>query len=120
MSTNMTFDRMREILTSIDDPVMRLEMVMDFGANLSPVPDTAVCSEIRGCASHVEICRDGNRFYGVADSALVRGVVAIFIAMVDGHTPDQIRDIDILGRFRALNIPLGAGRVNGVNSIVRF
>ncbi|MBR2286397.1 MAG: SufE family protein [Alphaproteobacteria bacterium] len=116
----MTYDEIKNILSAVDDPVVRLEMVMDLGKQLSPVPDGAVCSEITGCASHVEICRAGNRFYGMADSDLVRGIVAIMVAIVDGKTPDEIKKIDIMKLFSDLNINLGAGRLNGVNSMIRF
>lgn len=116
----MTFDEMKKILSTITDPVQKLETVMDFGADLSPVPHDAVCNEITGCTSRVEICRVGNRFYGVADSALVRGIVAILITMVDGKKPDDIKKMDLLGMFSELNINLGAGRLNGVNSMIRF
>lgn len=116
----MTYDEIKNILSGISDPALRLEMVMDFGAHIASVPDDAVCSEITGCASHVEICRKGNRFYGTADSALVRGIVAIIISMVDGHTPEEIRQMDLLEMFSALDINLGAGRLNGLNSMVRF
>ena len=80
----------------------------------------AVCSEIRGCASHVEICRKGNRFYGMADSAIVRGIVAIMIAMVDGKTSAEIKKMDLQKMFLSLNLNLGAGRLNGVNSMILF
>ena len=116
----MTYQDMKNALMMVDDPVMRLELVMEFAANLLPVPDDAVCTEITGCASVVEICRRGNNFYGRADSALVRGVVAILVAMVDGKTPQQIKNIDISTEFASLKLNLGAGRLNGVNSMVRF
>lgn len=116
----MNYEDIKKLLLSVDDPVTRLEMVMDLGAHLGPVPDGAVCNEITGCASHVEICRLGNRFYGVADSAIVRGIVAIMISMVDGKSPNEIRQMDLWGMFRALDINIGAGRLNGVNSIIRF
>ena len=116
----MTYDEIKNILSDIYDPAIKLEMVMDLGAHIAPVPDNAICNEITGCASHVEICRAGNRFYGTADSAIVRGIVAIMISMVDGKTPDEIRQMDLIGMFMALDINLGAGRLNGVNSMVRF
>ena len=116
----MTYDEIKQILSIISDPVEKLEMVMDLGAHIAPVPDNAVCSEISGCASRVEICRVDNHFYGVADSALVRGVVAIIISMVDGKTPDEIKQMDLSQMFADLNINLGAGRLNGVNSMIRF
>ena len=120
MVTKMNYEDIKKLLLSVDDPVVRLEMVMDLGVHLGAVPDDALCSEITGCASHVEICRLGNRFYGVADSAIVRGIVAIMISMVDGKSPNEIRQMDLWGMFRALDINIGAGRLNGVNSIIRF
>ncbi len=116
----MQYQDMKNLLSIIDDPVQKLELVMDLGAQLESIPDGAVCSEIVGCASFVEICRDGNRFFGRADSALVRGIVAIIVAMVDGKSPDEIKKIDIAGEFATLNLNLGTGRLGGVNSMIRF
>ena len=116
----MTYDDIKNVLAMVDEPAIRLEMLMDFGRSLEPVPDGADCTEILGCTSFVQICRFGNRFYGVADSAIVRGIVAIFIAMVDGKTPDEIKKMDLEGEFASLKLNLGAGRLNGVNSMIRF
>ena len=117
---HMTYDEIKQMLSVTDDAVLRLEMVMDIGTHMAPVPETAICTEITGCASRVEICRDGNRFYGRADSALVRGIVAIITAMVDGKSLAEIREMDIAGEFASLQLQLGTGRLGGVNSMVRF
>lgn len=116
----MTYDEIKNMLSVVSDPATKLELVMDFGAHIAPVPTDAECSEIKGCASRVEICRKNNKFFATADSALVRGIVAIIIAMVDGKSPDDIRKMDLLGMFTDLHINLGAGRLNGVNSMIRF
>ena len=116
----MTYAQMKNLLQLTGDDAQKLELVMDFGAHMEDVPENAVCSEIVGCSSFVEICRVGNRFYGRADSALVRGIVAILIAMVDGKSDSQIKEMDILQEFTGLNLVLGAGRLNGVNSMIRF
>lgn len=120
MVIRMTYAQMKNLLQLTDDDAQKLELVMDFGAHMEDVPENAVCSEIVGCSSFVEICRVGNRFYGRADSALVRGIVAILIAMVDGKSDSQIKEMDILQEFTGLNLVLGAGRLNGVNSMIRF
>ena len=116
----MTYDEIKGVLSRLADPVDKLDAVMDFGRMLAPVPADAVCSEITGCTSRVSLCRAGNNFYGTADSALVRGIVAILISMVDGKTPDQIKKMDLLGEFLGLGLNLGTGRLGGVNSMVRF
>lgn len=116
----MTYEQMKSTLEMIDNPVDKLEMVMDFGKNLEQVPQNAVCSEILGCASQVEICVRGGNLFARADSALVRGVVAILIEMVRGKTPQEIKQMDLYGEFNSLDINLGAGRLNGLNSMIRF
>lgn len=116
----MKYADIKNMLSAIDDATLKLELVMDLGNLLETVPENASCTEIIGCSSFVEICREGNRLYGRADSAIVRGIVAIFIAMLDGKTVDEIKQIDIAGEFNSLNLNLGAGRLNGVNSMIRF
>ena len=116
----MTYMEMKKLLTSVDDAAMKLELVMDFGRDLPNVPDDAVCTEIVGCTSFVQICQKENMFFARADSALVRGIVAILIAMVDGMSRTEIKNIDILSEFKSLGINLGAGRLGGLNSMVRF
>lgn len=116
----MTYTEMKNILSVIDNPVEKLEAVMDFGKNIPDVPDAAICHEILGCSSYAEICIDDKRFYGRADSVLVRGIVAIITAMVDGKTPEEIKGMDLMAEFNSLNINLGTGRLGGVNSMIRF
>ena len=77
----MNYENMKKIINLIDSPVEKLEMVMEFGKNIATVPENAICTQILGCASFVEICRDGNNFFGRADSDLVRGILAIVLAL---------------------------------------
>ena len=116
----MNFQEIKNFLNMIENPVEKLEAVMDFGKRLESVPENAVCTEIIGCTSLVQICQLENRFYGRADSAIVRGIVAIIISMVDGKTPEQIKKMDLLACFQSLDLNLGAGRLNGLNSMIRF
>ena len=116
----MQYAQMKNILETIENPVDKLEMLMDFGMHMDSVPDNAQCTEIVGCASHVEICRAGNRFYGRADSGIVRGVVAVLLAMVDGKTPQEIKNMDLMQEFSSLHLSLGAGRLSGLNSMISF
>ena len=120
MVIKMNYPEMKKILNMIPDDTGKLEIIMDFGATMPPIPDGAACTEIAGCASWVQICRMGNHFYGAADSALVRGIVAIITAMVDGKSPDEIRKMNLLAEFSSLGLRLGTGRLGGVNSMISF
>lgn len=121
MVIRMQYAQMKSLLESMTNPVDKLEMLMDFGRDLEPCPSGAVCHEIVGCTSHVEICvTDDNKLYGVADSGIVRGVVAVLLAMVRDKTPEQIKNMDLQQEFLSLNLNLGAARLSGVNSMIRF
>lgn len=116
----MTFEQIKKLLDMIHDPVEKLEAVMDIGKNSVHTPDSAVCTDIPGCASFVQICRDGNNFYVNADSAIVRGIATILVSAVNGKTPSQIKKMPLDKMFADLNINIGAARLNGVNSMIRF
>lgn len=116
----MNYVEIKKSLSLTQDPVEKLEMVMDIGNTLDKVPNNAECHEILGCSSFVQICRVGNHFYGVADSAMVRGIVAIILSMVDGKSPEEIKKMDLMAEFSALNLNFGASRLNGVQSMISF
>ncbi len=117
----MTYQQIKQSLMMMQNPADRLEMLMDIGAHMPIVPDDAVCHEIAGCASWAQICiTSDNRFYGRADAAIVRGIIAVLIAMVDGKSSQEIRQMDIDGEFESLNLNLGVGRLSGLNSMIRF
>ena len=116
----MKYIDIKTSLSSIEDPVEKLEMVMDLGKSLESVPDDAKCNEIFGCTSFVQICEKDGHFYGRADSMMVRGIIAIILAMVDDKSIDEIKEIDMFGEFSSLNLNFGAGRLNGIQSMISF
>ena len=116
----MNFQEIKNALNLCEDAESKLEMVMDIGKTLEIVPQDAQCSEIFGCTSFVKICIKENKFYGFADSVMVRGIVAIILAMVDGKTKDEIKNMDMATEFSKLNLNFGASRLNGIQSIISF
>ena len=116
----MKYDEIKKTLAVLDNPVDKLEFVMDLGKTLEPIPDDAICNEIMGCVSFVKICQKENKFYAMADSAMVRGIVAIFMAMVDGKNKEEIKNMNMESEFKELNLNFGASRLNGINSMIRF
>ena len=116
----MKYDDIKNTLSLIADPAEKLEFVMDLGKSLESVPKDAKCSEIFGCASFVQICEKDGHFYGQADSLMVRGIVAVILALVNGKSIDEIKKNDLLGEFNSLNLNFGAGRLNGIQSMISF
>ena len=116
----MTYTEIKNALSLTQNPVEKLEMVMDIGKTLQNVPDAAECTEILGCTSLVKICRLNNRFYGMADSAMVRGIVAIILSMVDGKSVEEIKKMNLMKEINSLNLNFGAARLNGIQSMISF
>ena len=116
----MKYEEMKHLLSLVENQAEKLEMVMDFGKNLTDIPDDATCSEITGCASFVKICKYDGKFYGFADSAMVRGIVAIILAMIDGKSEKEIKNFDFVQEFKSLNLNFGASRLNGIQSMISF
>ena len=116
----MKYDDIKRTLSLIENPVDKLEFVMELGKSLHDIPEKATCTEILGCSSFVEICQKGGHFYGRADSLMVRGIVAIILAMVDGKSIKEIKKINFESEFKCLNLNFGAARLNGIQSMISF
>ena len=116
----MKYADIKNAMMLIESPVEKLEFVMDLGKSLAPVPEDAKCTEIFGCSSFVQICEKDGRFYGRADSMMVRGIVAIILSLVDGKTISEIKQIDLYAEFNSLDLNFGAGRLNGIQSMISF
>jgi cysteine desulfuration protein SufE len=116
----MNYNDIKNSLNLIQDPVDKLDFVMELGKKLAPVPEDAVCTEILGCASFVQICQKDGRFYGRADSFMVRGIVAIILALVENKPLEEIKKMDLESEFNSLNLNFGAARLNGIHSMISF
>jgi len=88
----------------IDDWEERYRYIIELGRTLEPLTEGEHSDEhkVRGCASQVWLVThtarvDGEpvlRFTGDSDAHIVRGLVAIVIAIYSGLTPDAILAID--------------------------
>ena len=87
-------------------------------------------NKVQGCVSQVWLEREERtdptgrtifHYRGDSDSHLVRGLIAIAIALFSDQPPEQIRATDALGAFRELG-PRGRARApqrsNGVRAMV--
>src|ERR1700735_5198370 len=108
-------DSIREDFASLDDWEDRYRYVLELGHSLEPLSDAAHndVNKVRGCVSQVwlELQRDETaggesllRYRGDSDSHLVRGLVALAIALFSGRTAQQILATDALAVFRELGL----------------
>ena len=124
-------DAIRDDFASLDEWEDRYRYVIELGHTLEPVSEAAHndLNKVRGCVSQVWLeCElttnaEGERilhYRGDSDSHLVRGLIAIAIALFSHRTVDQILATDAAAAFRALGLEqhLTPQRSNGVRAMV--
>lgn len=124
-------EAIRDDFASLDEWEDRYRYVIELGHTLEPLGEAAHndLNKVRGCVSQVwlecEPATNGEgqtilRFRGDSDSHLVRGLIAIAIALFSGRTPDEILKTDAHAAFRALGLEqhLTPQRSNGVRSMI--
>ena len=83
------------------DLTERYEYVIGLGKNLEPLDDEARNGEhlIKGCQSQVWLdakAKDGKvYFFADSDSLITKGMIALFINVLNGETPDDILTADM-------------------------
>ncbi len=109
----------------------RYRYLIDLGRRLEPLPETAKteANKVRGCASQVWLetrkllGHDGKErltFKGDSDAHIVKGLVALILALFDRKTPQEILATnaqDVFGRLQ-LAEHLSMQRANGVRAMV--
>ena len=118
-------------LDFLDDREDRYRYVIELGHSLEPLSAAAHddATKVRGCVSQVWLeCRRNRAgmadrpciFAATATLHLVRGLIAIAIALFSDRTPDEILAVDAFGAFRALGLEqhLTPQRSNGVRAMV--
>jgi cysteine desulfuration protein SufE len=115
----------------IDDWEERYRYVIELGRHLEPLDETdrTEANKVRGCASQVwlatRIDRGGDgavrlSFTGDSDAHIVKGLVAVMIALFTGHTAAEILAIDPEPTFTAIGLRehLTPQRANGVAAML--
>jgi cysteine desulfuration protein SufE len=124
-------DVIRDDFASLDDWEDRYRYVIELGHTLEPLSDASHndVNKVRGCVSQVwlecdsKASAEGERvlhYRGDSDSHLVRGLIAIAIALFSDRTPDEILAADAVAAFRQLGLEqhLTPQRSNGVRAMV--
>ena len=128
MTINERQDEIIEEFESFDEWLDRYQLIIEYAKDLkaNPLPeeDKNDRNLIDGCQSKVWFtCRleDGKIFYkGDSDAILVRGIVALLIDVLSGHTPQEIIDADLYFIDRiGLREHLSPTRSNGVAAMLK-
>jgi cysteine desulfuration protein SufE len=126
----MSVDQIISDFEFLDDWEDRYRYIIDLGRALPHLPDVERTAEnkVRGCASQVWLSTRIDRhdgparfhFVGDSDALIVRGLVAIVIALFNGKSADEILATDAEATFGKLDLRahLTAQRSNGLRALV--
>ena len=123
---NDTQDEIIDEFSAFDDWMDRYSLLIDYGNSLPPFPETDRTEQnlIDGCQSKVWFTaemQDGKIIYhGDSDAILVKGIVALLIHVLSGHTPQEIIDADLYFIDRInLREHLSPTRSNGLVAMLK-
>jgi cysteine desulfuration protein SufE len=113
----------------LDDWDQRYQYLMELGEQLPALPDALKTEEnwVKPCMSTVHVVAEpvpdqpGKiRFRGDCDTAIIKGVLGLLIDLLSYRTLDEIRNMDIDGLFKRLQLEehLSPSRHVGIYAIV--
>lgn len=114
----------------LDDWEDRYRYLIELGRALPPFPEAlrTDANKVRGCASQVWLATsartaDGTSTFSIladSDAHIVRGLIAILLAIYDSHSIDEVLQIDPDAVFAELGLKehLTPQRSNGLASMV--
>jgi cysteine desulfuration protein SufE len=127
----MNLEEIVENFNFLDEWDDRYRYLIELGRGLEPIDDAAHndSNKVLGCASQVWLVTEVSReqpgepmltFRGDSDAHIVRGLVALILAMYSGNPPSKILATDAQGLFKDLGLSahLTPQRSNGVRSMV--
>ena len=129
--TTMTINEIQDEVISefegFDDWMDKYQLLIDLGSEQEPLDDKYKTEQnlIDGCQSRVWVqCykeADGTlTFIAESDALIVKGIVALLIRVLSGHTPKEILDADLYFIDRiGLREHLSPTRSNGLLAMVK-
>ncbi len=130
-SMSPTIEEIADNFSLLDEWEDRYRYVIELGRGLPVFPeeDRTAANKVSGCASQVWLAttierRDGQAvvsYRGDSDAHIVRGLVAILIALLSGRPASEIVSADPMALFERLGLGehLTPQRSNGFRSMVR-
>ncbi|MBD0415923.1 SufE family protein [Oryzicola mucosus] len=128
MST--TIDGIKDDFSFLTDWEDRYRYVIELGEALPPFPEAerVAANKVPGCVSQVWLVTEPGdgpdpvmSFQGDSDAHIVRGLVAIMLALFSGQRASDILAIDAEALLRSLGLDehLTPQRANGLRSMVK-
>ncbi len=127
----MNLEEIVENFNFLDEWEDRYRYLIELGKGLEPIGEAAHndANKVRGCASQVWLVTDVDRsnpsdpvlnFHGDSDAHIVRGLVALILAIYSGQTSKKILATDAQDLFKELGLMahLTPQRSNGVRAMV--
>ncbi|MCH5302869.1 MAG: SufE family protein [Prevotella sp.] len=126
MTINETQDEIIEEFAGFDDWMDKYQLLIDMGNEQEPLDERYKTEQnlIDGCQSRVWLqadYADGQlNFAAESDALIVKGIVALLIRVLSGHTPQEILDADLYFIERiGLREHLSPTRSNGLAAMVK-
>ncbi len=126
MTINEIQDEIVEEFSELDDWMDRYQMLIDLGGELEALNERHKTESnlIDGCQSRVWLqadYADGKiDFTADSDALIVKGIIALLIRVLSGHTPKEILDADLYFIEQiGLKDHLSPTRSNGLLAMVR-
>jgi cysteine desulfuration protein SufE len=126
----MTIDDIFEAFALLDDWEERYRYLIELGRDLPPFPEHArtAANKVEGCASQVWLQtqvqpRGGDpvlTFVGDSDAHLIKGLIAVLLALYSNRPASEIRATDALAVLDRLGLRehLTPQRSNGLKAMV--
>ena len=125
-SINELQDEVIEEFSDFDDWMDKYQLLIDLGNELAPLDEKYKTESnlIDGCQSRVWLqadYEDGHIvFQAESDALIVKGIIALLIRVLSGHTPQEIIDADLYFIERiGLKDHLSPTRSNGLLTMVK-
>lgn len=126
MTINEAQDEVIAEFSDFDDWMDRYQLLIDLGNEQAPLDEKYKTDQnlIEGCQSRVWLQADevdGKLvFQAESDALIVKGIIALLIKVLSGHTPDEILNADLYFIDKiGLREHLSPTRSNGLLSMVK-
>ena len=103
----------------------RARLLMQWGERLEPLAERHEADRVHGCESQVwlsgERQHDRWHFRASSDARLIRGLLAVLLARVNGLPAGELAGLDIADWFTQLGLSrqLSPSRASGMNAVVQ-